>query len=319
MNVDRLGRTRLLPHQLTSMRWVWSLGGLNTGALARRTWAAILRADTLSRAAELSFYFLLSLFPFLICVSSLAGLLLSNEPELHVRALEHLQQVMPWNAYVLVRDAVNEVTVAASGATLSLAFVFALWTASLGMDALIKGLNAAYDVREFRPWWRRRIVAIVLTSVLLVLLVSALLMVLIGRNVGIWLDSVAPGTLVEQGWSVLRWLIVVGFALIGLNLTYLFAPNLKSQKWRAIMPGALVAFVIWIIASLAFRLYLNFFDSYAKTYGSLGAVIVLLLWLYLSGAAILIGGEVNAQIRHAAAAAGVPEARRISEAEPRQA
>jgi membrane protein len=307
-------RPRLLPEQLTHMRWVWSLGGLSIRELARRTGRAILFEDTLGRAAELSYYFLLSLFPFLICMSSIAGLVFQNNRELYLRALGYLEGVMPYTAYAIVRGAVNDLTSGAGGGKLSFAVIFTLWTASLGMDAVIKGLNVAYDVREFRPWWRRRLVAMIITAVLLALLILALLMILAGGWIGEWLARLMPGAPVAEAWTGLQLLLIVCFALLGLSLTYIFAPNVKEQRFLAIIPGAVVAFTCWVAASAGFRVYLRYFDSYAATYGSLGAVIVLLLWLYLSGAALMVGGEVNAQIRHAAAQAGSPEARKIKEA-----
>jgi membrane protein len=303
-----------LPEHLRSLEWVWSLGGLSIRELARRTVRALVQEETLGRAAELSYYFVLALFPLLICISSAIGLAFSNNQELYERAMAYAQTVMPQSAYQTVRAAVSDLTEGASRGKLSLALVFALWTASLGMDAAIKGLNVAYDIREFRPWWKRRLVAIGITLLLIVLLLAALLLILVGDAARQWLASSVSPVFLEPVWAAIQWLTVVVFMLAGLSVTYLLGPNLKEQRWRAILPGSMIAFLCWIGASLGFRLYLKYFDSYSGTYGSLGAVIVLLLWLYLSGASILIGGEVNAQIRHAAADAGSPEARRISEA-----
>jgi membrane protein len=296
------------------MRWVWALGGLTPRQLAHRVWRGLLHEEALGRTAELSYYFLLALFPFLICVSAAAGLLFSHEALLYERVLGYLRGVMPGSAFSIVETTMRDVTAGAGGTKVSLALAAALWTASLGMDAVIKGLNLAYDVREFRPWWRRRLVALGLTAVLLTLLLLTLILLVAAEHLGRLMQMWVPGQWFPFVWFFARWTIVVLAVLLGLGLIYLFAPNLKEQRWHAIMPGAAVAFVCWVIASLGFRLYLSWFDSYSRTYGSLGAVIVLLLWLYLSGAAILLGGEVNAQIRNAAAEAGAAEAQKITEA-----
>jgi membrane protein len=295
------------------LKWVWSLGGLSVQELGRRVGIALVREETLGRAAELSYYFILALFPFLICVSSVAGLIFSSDQSVYSRVLEYSRAVMPASAYDIVRATATDLSNAAGGGKLSLALLFALWTASQGMDAVIKGLNVAYDIREFRPWWKRRLVAIALTVILLLVLLFSLASILVGDFVRQWLSTTASPVFLDPAWVLVQWLVIFLSLLVALSITYVFGPNLKHQRWRAIVPGSLVAIICWIVVSLGFRTYLQFFDSYSKTYGSLGAVIVLLLWLYLTGAAILVGGEVNAQIRHAAATAGAGEAREITE------
>ena len=306
-----------LAELLRGMRWVWELGGLGVRELARRVWRGLMHEDALGRTAELSYYFLLALFPFLICVSAVAGLLFAHEAGLYERVLAYLRGVMPATAFAIVQTTMRDVTEGAGGTKVSLALAAALWTASLGMDAVIKGLNLAYDIREFRPWWKRRLVAVALTGVLLTLLFVALTLLVGAEQFGRVLERWIPAQWFAAVWIVARWTIVVFSTLLGLSLIYLFAPSLKEQRWHAVIPGAIVALACWVLASLGFRLYLSWFDSYSKTYGSLGAVVVLLLWLYLSGAAILVGGEVNAQIRAAAArpasrrptGRGIPEER----------
>ena len=302
--------------RLAGMRWVWSLGGLSVRELARRVARALIHEDSLGRAAELSYYFLVSLFPFLICLFTIVGMVFSAREGLPLQVLGYLRRVMPPNAYEIVRGVLEDVIAGAGSGRLSVALALALWTASLGMNSLITGLNVAYNVTEFRPWWRRRLVAIAITTAMLVLVVAALGLIIVGEAAGTFLAQWLPGFFATRAWTVLQWAIIFAFMLLGLSLIYLFAPNLKNQRWAAILPGALVACVCWLAASLGFRLYLHYFDTYSRTYGSLGAVIVLLLWLYLTGAAVLLGGEVNAQIRAAAAAAGAREAKQIREAEP---
>jgi membrane protein len=306
---------RVVPRHLARMRWVWSLGGLTAGQLARRVWHAILNEDPFGRAAELSYYFLLSLFPFLIAVISIVGLVLSSDPGLQGEVLRYFGRVMPPNAFDLLRETVSSVTENAGGGKLSFALVLAIWTASLGMEAVIRGLNAAYDISEGRPWWRRKILSIALTVLMLAMVLLALSLTVAGDKIGERLEPHVPAHWLIIAWRIGEWVIPVVFLLVGLCGTYLLAPNLREQRWQAVLPGAAVALAGWVVTWWGLRLYLSYFDSYSRTYGSLGAVIVLLLWLYLSGAAILLGGEVNAQIRNAAAEAGAREAQKITQGE----
>jgi membrane protein len=291
------------------MQWVWSLGGLAPRELLRRVWDKMDRDGLFDRAAQLSYYFILALFPLLIFLSALFGFVFSGRAELYQDLLSYLQRSMPTSAYELVRGTVDEITVEASGNKLSLGLAAALWTASSGMEALINGLNVAYEVKERRVWWRRRIVAITLTIMMAVLTALALTLALAGGHFGHLIASrFGLGALFSAAWAIARGLLPLLFMLIVFTLLYRFAPNVRGHGWQALMPGALVAVALWFAATGLFRLYLSVFDSYSKTYGSLGAVIVLLLWLYLSGAAVLIGAEVNSQIRKAAAQAGAKEA-----------
>jgi membrane protein len=186
----------------------------------------------------------------------------------------------------------------------------ALWAASNGMGAITEALNVAYDVKESRPWWKQRLTAIGLTLALSILIITALVIVLSGGKIA---DSLAANYalawFVTPIWKILQWPIVLATMLFAFAMIYYFAPDVRDQKWVWITPGTVVGVVLWLIVSFGFRLYLDHFDSYSKTYGSLGAVIVLMLWLFFTGAAVLIGGEVNAEIEQAAAEAGAPDAK----------
>jgi membrane protein len=181
-----------------------------------------------------------------------------------------------------------------------MAMLFALWAASQGMAAIIESLNIAYEVDESRPWWKKRLVALGLTIVSYGLIASALLLMIYGgrlseimvRNFGF--SGFIPGV-----WKVLRWPLLLGFVLMAFNTLYLYAPNVKHRRWHWLMPGTVVGVALWLMLSFGFKLYLGLFDRFTITYGSIGAVIILLLWLYLSGTAILIGGEVNSEIERA--------------------
>jgi membrane protein len=300
-------RPQLAPEKRARLRWVWSLGGLSARDLANRVWANIGDHDDLGRAAQLAYYFVLALSPLLIFLSSLLGMFFAADRAQYQRFLEYLSRVMPESAYALVQTVMSDITSGAGGGTLSLGLAVTLWTASLAVEALIRGLNVAYGVREFRPWWRRRALAVALTAVLAIITSSALTLLLWGDRIRDWLAGTwGLGGLFLIAWSTIQWVYIAAVVLLALNVVYIFGPNLRQQRWQAIMPGSIAALLMWLAASGGFRIYLAYFDAYAKTYGSLGAMIVLLVWLYLSGFSMLAGGEVNAVILQAAVEAGVP-------------
>jgi len=164
------------------------------------------------------------------------------------------------------------------------------------MGAISDTLNTAYNVKESRRWWRVRLISVCLTVALAILILAALAIVLVGGTIGEALATrFGLGSLFTTIWSVIQWPIALIFVLTTFNLIYNFAPSISPAARRWMTPGALVGVALWLIVSFGFRVYLGFFDSYSVTYGSLGAVIVLMLWFYLTGVAILIGGEVNCE------------------------
>lgn len=292
--------------------WVWRLGGLSPLELVKRTGREVVRDDLLGSAAKLSFYFLLALFPMLIFLSAVLGQVFAGNEDLYNSLLGHLSAVMPDSAFRLVRQTMNEITTSASGGKISLGLLATLWAASSGMQALIMGLNFAYDVTELRVWWKRRIVAISLTVLLSVVSVVALSLWLFGGRLGSLLAAwFGLGQVFEAIWFMLRFVVVPVFVLLVFTIIYRFAPNIRVPGWQALLPGAVVGSAVWFGASALFRLYLEYFDTYSRTYGSLGAVIILMMWLYVSSGAVLLGGEVNSEIRKAAADAGVREAQQV--------
>ncbi|HEX7955789.1 MAG TPA: YihY/virulence factor BrkB family protein [Pyrinomonadaceae bacterium] len=296
---------------------IWRLGGLTRRELARRVWLDLYEGDLLTRAAALSYYFLLALFPLLLFLTAMLGTFAEAGSELRRSMLNYLASVAPRTASQLVRETVKEITEGADGGKLSFGLLAALWFASFGMGAVGDTLNSAYGVRESRPWWKLRLISLGLTVALAALIISALALVLYGGEIG---EALAGrydlGGAFVAFWNVIQWPIVLGFVLFAFALIYYHAPDLRHQKWYWITPGSAVGVALWLLVSFGFRLYLSYFDRYSVTYGSLGAVIVLLLWFYLTGAAILAGGKVNAEIEHAAAEAGAPEAKLPGEKSP---
>lgn len=296
---------------------VWKLGGLTWRQLGRRVWNDIYEGDLFTRSAALSYYFLLALFPLLIFLTAALGYFADAGTELRANLLNYLARVAPRTASALVRETVTEITENANTGKLSFGLVAALWFASFGMGAVGDTLNSAYGVKESRAWWRVRLVSLGLTVALAVIIVSSLALMFYGGEIG---ESLAArlnaGAAFEAVWAILQWPIVLASVLFGFALIYYFAPDLKHQKWYWITPGSLAGVALWLLVSFVFRIYLQYFDRYSVTYGSLGAVIVLLLWFYLTGAAILVGGAVNAEIEHAAARRGVSDAKLPGEKKP---
>lgn len=251
----------------------------------------------MARSAQLSYYFLLALFPLLVFLVTLLGYFAQAGSQLRGSLLNYLGTVMPYSAITLVHSTLDEISDARGGGRLSFSLLAALWVASSGMGAISDTLNVAYDAKETRAWWRVRLVSIALTVGLTVLIMSALLIVLYGGKIGDALAaSLGYSVLFEVSWRIVQWPIMLVFVFLTFELIYYFAPNLPRRRWRWFTPGGIVAVVLWLLISFGLRFYLHFFNSYSRTYGSLGALIVLMLWFYLTGMAVLLGGEINSEI-----------------------
>ena len=272
-----------------------------------RVWSRAEEDEIFGRAAQLSYYFLLALFPLLLFLITLFGYFSGAGTRLHQQLISYLSNVMPSAAVQLVVATIDEVTHARGGGKLSFGLLAALWAASSGMNAIAQALNAAYDVPETRAWWKVRLLSIALTVALAILIISALLIVLYGGRVGHFLAAMIHlGRAFTVTWKILQWPISLAFVFIAFSLIYRFAPNAGARRHgkrlppadyrrRWVSPGVVIAVVLWLLVSLGFRLYLHFFNSYSATYGSLGALIIMMLWFYLTGAAILLGGEINCE------------------------
>jgi membrane protein len=291
------------------MASVWERGGLTWRELGRRVWCEIYDGDLLTRAAALSYYFLLALFPLLLFLIAMLGYFAEAGTGLRSDLLRYLAHIMPRSASALIRTTVDEIAQNTGGGKLTFGLITAVWAASYGMGAISDTLNSAYGVKESRSWWKVRLTSIGLTVVIAVLTITALSLVLYGGEIG---DALAnrfgfPDAF-TLAWRIVQWPIVLAFVLLAFALIYYHAPDLHDQRWYWVTPGSLAGVALWLLVSFIFRLYLRYFDNYSITYGSLGAVIVLMLWFYLTGCAILIGGGVNAEIENAAADAGTPGA-----------
>ncbi len=278
----------------------WRFGGLTPLQLAKRVGQQINQDDVFGRSAQLAYYFLLALFPLLIVLLSALGYFASAGTELRNSLMQYLAQAMPGSASQLVSQTITQVIEARGSGKIVLGLLGALWAASNGMGAIVETLNIAYGVKETRPYWKKRAVAVGLTAALAALILCALVLTLYGGKLAEFIGStVGLGPAFVITWKIAQWPIVVACMGVGFALVYYFAPNVERPKWHWVSPGAAVGVVLWLLISFGLRIYLHFFNSYNQTYGSLGAVIILMLWLYLTGAAILIGGEVNSEIAKA--------------------
>jgi membrane protein len=242
-------------------------------------------------AAQMAFWSLLALFPFCIFLLTIVGYIPLQGIEDEMLGLLH--EIMPVEAWALFDRTVHEVLHRQHGLLLVVSLLFSVWSASSGMSSTLVALNRAWGVDETRPWWAIRLRSLIMIVVAALLIVIALVALLIGPNVlrtiYDWFDL---GKLSVKVWAIIRWPIIVTAMLSMLGGMYHFLPNVK-RPMRLFTPGAAVAFGVWITASLLFRTYVSHFHAYAKTYGTLGAAIILLVWLYISSATVIIGCEVN--------------------------
>ncbi len=276
---------------------LWNLGGLALRQLGKNVWAGMSEDRILGRAAQLSFYFLLSLFPLLLIMVTLLNRFAFVESALRGALFKLLDAVVPESASVLVDGVLQHISEGLSGSGLSFGLLILLWAASSGMVAIMNALNLAYEVDESRSWWKRRLVAIGLVIALMVLIITALTLIVYGGEIA---QAIAAGLGLGSTLTIIlrivEWPLAVAFVLLVFNLLYLYAPNIKHRDWHWLMPGTVVAVALWFIASYGFKLYVSNFGAYNMIYGSVGAVIVLLLWFYITGIAILVGAEVNSEL-----------------------
>jgi membrane protein len=271
--------------------------------LPKRSWREVIRRairefkedDLTLLAAALTYYGVLSLFPALLVLLSLLGLLGTSATQALV---DNLESLTPGPARDVVTNAVRNLQ-SASGAA-GFAFVFgmlgALWSASGYVGGLIKASNVIYEVEEGRPFWKLRPLQIAVTVVLMLvaaaLAVSIVLTGPLAHRVG---DVVGLGDTTVTIWNIAKWPVIALVVSQVIAFLYWVTPNVRHPGYRWISPGGILAVVLWVLASLAFAFYVSNFGSYNKTYGSLAAVIIFLVWLWVTNVAILLGAELNAE------------------------
>ena len=292
---------------------LWSLRGLSWRELAGRTCRRSWEDEVFGQAARLTFYYFLGIFPALLLLLVVLNTFASTGSEFRNTLLESFQQIVPPEGSALITKTAGELNArAAIGAGAVWAVLGAAWAILNGTWAMIVGLNRAYGVKEERRWWKILIVTFGLTISLAILGLIALAAMLYGGRLGTTISHYLGLHAHPVSWRIMQWSVIVMLLFLSFASLYRFSPNLRDQRWEWSTPGAVVATSLWAGSTLLLRTYLHF-SSFQTIYGGLGAVVTLLLWLYLTSAAIFIGGEVNSEIEKAAAEAGHRDVRRPAE------
>ncbi len=273
------------PQRLSLQEWI---------AVLKRTVEEFMADDCMGLAQQIAFSSLLAFFPSVILIVGLLGL---------VGGYDELGSFLDVVAPGAVTDAIDIAKRSAAGrpASASIAFVIglaaALWAASGAMGSMIKAVNAAYDRVETRPFWKVRLIALLLVFLTGFVLAGMFVLIVFGGPIGEAIaDKADLSGAFDVVWTLLRWPLAFVAVLLFFALVYALAPNVEHRSWRWITPGSLVGAVLWLTLSGLFALYTSFSDSYDRTYGTLAGGIVLLLWLYYSAMAVLFGAELNAEL-----------------------
>jgi membrane protein len=272
---------------------------------------AFFKDNCLGMAAQLAYYFFFALFPALLVLISLASTLPLDRFALGAAAgatqggslvdemFRLLATFAPPEMLAIITDQLRKMQLNQPGGLLTFGVLAALWSSSAAMTAIIDTLNNAYDIEEGRPWWKVRLTAVALTIGTAFFILISFGLIVVGPSVAEYLaDWWYLGSAFEWTWTILQWPLVFALASAGIALVYYFAPDVE-QDWVWLTPGSVFATTLWLLATLGFKYYVANLGSYTETYGVLGAVMVLMLWFYISGLVILIGAEMNAEIEHA--------------------
>jgi membrane protein len=265
--------------------------------LIERTVKEFFADNAFDLAAQQAYYFFFALFPAILTLLSIASFF--TIADLVDEVMQTIGRFVPPDVLTIISDQITKISNSHHGGLLTLGFFLTLWSTSGAMLSIITTLNAAYDIKEGRPWWKVRLTAIGLTLGMSAFILVSLVLVLIGPTVAEHLAArLHLGAAFKWTWLILQWPVVVLLVATGIGLLYYSGPD-AEQDWVWITPGSLLATILWLLVSLGFKMYLKYFGSYNETYGAIGAVIVLLTWLYLTSLAILFGAELNAEIEHA--------------------
>ncbi|HEX4285575.1 MAG TPA: YihY/virulence factor BrkB family protein [Terracidiphilus sp.] len=283
---------------------LWNLQGVGSRVLAARTWRALIEDHLFGHAAELGFYFLFALFPTLFCAGSILGLAARSASQIYDQLLHYLALVIPTSALGTVLTTFNETAAASTSGKITFGTIGAIWSASVGLSAIQETLNAVYRLTETRSYFVARLYAIGLTLLLMIIWSFTLASMFGGDLMATWShkhihNSIAALVLADASrvffWGIATALLAVSFAVV-----YSWAPAWKERHWQWLTPGTGIGILGWLLSSLGFRIYLHYFNTYSLTYGSLGAVVILLMWFYISGLMLLLGAEIDSEIDAAA-------------------
>ncbi len=265
--------------------------------ILKRTGREIFADDLMNLAAQQAYYFFFALFPALLTMISIASFFPIDN--LIGQVMNALGRFAPPEALSIITDQIAKISKSNHGGVLTLAFVLTIWSSSGAMVSIITTLNTAYDITEGRPLWKVRLTAMALTLGMAFFILVSIALVLVGPTLAEhFATTLNLGAAFKWTWWVLQWPVVFALVTTGIGIVYYFAPD-AEQDWVWITPGSIAATLLWVLVSLGLKIYLTYFGNYNETYGTLGGFIVLLMWFYLSGLAILIGAELNAEIEHA--------------------
>lgn len=269
--------------QFTLREFIWAL------------YTKVTDTDIFSHAAQVAFYLSFAIFPFLYFLVSLFGLLLDSSQGLKDELFSYMRQIMPLSVFDLVSRTVDEIVENSSSSKATLGLVVTLWSASAGFDAIRAALNAVHSTKETRTWFRTKAESIGLTLVITILAGVVLTMVFYGWQLfqkmiaALGFEITSPLLLIT-----IQWISILLVMLLVCEIIYNLLPNFDRTRWEWVSYGSLIAIIMWIVLTTGFRTYLGYFNSYNKAYGSLGAVIIMMLWLYLTASALMIGAAINA-------------------------
>ena len=252
--------------------------------------------DIFALGAQLAYYLMLSFFPFLIFLMMVVGYSSIDTVEVMelMESLEGIRTVVPDSAFELIRSIVNEVFTTRSSGILGLSVILTIWSASSGFRAAIKGINKAYNIKETRNFFKRIFIAIICTFLLVSIIFVTLIVLVFGDVLGNYLSSILPfESVIDILWNYLRYAIIIVVMMIVFASIYRYTPC-KRLSWREVFPGAIASTLGWLAISSAFSFYVNNFSNYSQLYGSLGAVFMLMTWLYVSSIIFILGVEINA-------------------------
>jgi membrane protein len=298
------GEQRILKLESCSvLESLWHLDGVPLRTLALRTWKSIVADRLFGHAAELGFYFLFALFPALFCASSALGLAAQSAHAIYDRLLDYLALVIPSSALGAVLSTFNQTAAAASSGKITFGSLAAVWSASAGISAIQDTLNDVYKIEDTRSYLVARMGAIALTILLTAIVSLGLASIfgadLIGRSAFRYFPDRILASVTDIVVKIIGRLIALTFLILTFAAIYYWAPDWRKRRWRWFTPGAMFGIFGWLLASMGLRVYLHYFNSFPVIYGSLGVVMILLTWFYITGLILLVGAEINSEIEFA--------------------
>ena len=261
--------------------------------------------DILGRSAQLAYYFFFAIFPGFIFVSAIASIF-SRGSGFRESLLHHMATMLPPDAFKIIQNSFT--TMGHNTGRLTFGIIVALWSATAGMSAACDTLNAVHDIKEGRPYWKVQLTAIGLTIVTTILVLCGIGVFFVGDTLTSFAGNGGFSGVERILIDIAQYAVALFLVAMVFAITYYYAPDMKRRHWHWITPGAAVGIALWVIASAGLRIYLHYFNSYSASYGSVGAVMILLLWFYIAGLALLFGAEINTVRESQAAHEGNPEA-----------